>query len=191
MGMTNKGSINIYLIRHGEAKASWDEDPDPGLSERGKQQSELLKKEISLDLPLNFDAISSPLLRAQETAIPLKEKLGFKLSISNTFAEIPSPGIPLSKRRDWLRNVFQLEINELEEPQLKWRNSIIQSLKKIKSDTIIFSHFMVINCVVGWINNSEKFVSFHPDNCSVTKIRKVKDNFKILSLGKNFLTTVQ
>ena len=50
---------------------------------------------------------------------------------------------------------------------------------------------MVINYVVGWIKNSEKFVSFHPDNCSVTKIRREKDKFEILSMGRDFTTTVQ
>jgi len=189
--MTNKQSITIYLIRHGEARAAWNEDPDPGLSEKGKQQSELLKKEISSDLPSHFDAISSPLLRAQETAIPLKNRLGFELSINSSFTEIPSPGIPLSERRDWLRRVFHLRVKELEEPQINWRNSIIQSLKQLQNDTIIFSHYMVINCVVGWINNSEKFVTFHPDNCSITKIKRVKDNFEIQNLGRNTLTTVQ
>ena len=104
--MTNKQAVTIYLIRHGEARAAWDQDPDPSLSEKGKQQSELLKEEILSDLPSDFEAISSPLLRAQETAIPLKEKLDFELSINDTFSEIPSPGIALADRRDWLRAVF-------------------------------------------------------------------------------------
>lgn len=189
--MINKKKIYIFLIRHGEANASWDEDRDPGLSIKGKFQSKLLEKDISNELPSSFDAISSPLSRAKETALPLKEKLGFKLLINDIYAEIPSPGIPLSKRRDWLRAIFHARINELEKPQMEWRDKIIRSLKLLKQDTIIFSHFMVINSVVGWINDSEKFVSFHPDNCSVTKIEKVGDSFKILELGKDFLTTVQ
>ena len=189
--MTNNKPVTIYLIRHGEANAAWDEDPDPGLSEKGKLQSEELKKELTQDLSSGFEAISSPLLRAQETAKPLKETLGFDLNINDTFAEIPSPGIPLSERRNWLRGIFNAKVKELEEPQLFWRNSIIESIKVLQKDTIIFSHFMVINCVVGWIKNSEKFVSFHPDNCSVTKIRREKDEFEILSIGRDFTTTVQ
>ena len=43
----NEDLIQIYLIRHGEAEKSWDEDSDPGLSDLGKQQS----KEI-LEMPL-------------------------------------------------------------------------------------------------------------------------------------------
>jgi broad specificity phosphatase PhoE len=179
--MTNNKPVTIYLIRHGEANAAWDEDPDPGLSEKGKLQSEELKTELAQQLPSSFEAISSPLLRAQETAKPLKETLGFDLNIND----------PLSERRDWLRGIFNAKVKELEEPQLLWRNSIIESLKVLQKDTIIFSHFMVINCVVGWIKNSEKFVSFHPDNCSVTKIRREKDEFEILNMGRDFTTTVQ
>ena len=189
--MINNKAVTIYLVRHGEANAAWDEDPDPGLSEKGKRQSEELTKELIKDFPSDFDAISSPLLRAQETAEPLWKLLEFELNINDTFAEIPSPGIPLSERRDWLKGVFNAKIEELEEPQLLWRKSIIESLKVLQKDTIIFSHFMVINCVVGWIKNSEKFVSFHPDNCSVTKIRKEKDKFEILNTGRDFTTTVQ
>ncbi len=189
--MTNNKSINIFLIRHGEANAAWDEDPDPGLSEKGKTQSELLKSKLVEELPKNFDAISSPLLRAQETAKPLKKELGFEISINNTFAEIPSPGIKLEERRNWLKGIFNSKVKELKEPQLKWRKSIIESLKQLEGDTIIFSHFMVINCVVGWIKNSEKFVFFNPDNCSVTKIRVEEGKFTIETLGKDLTTTVQ
>ena len=44
--MTSNKLVKIYFIRHGEAKASWEEDPDPGLSKKGKSQSELLVNEI-------------------------------------------------------------------------------------------------------------------------------------------------
>ena len=75
--MTNNKPVTIYLVRHGEAKAAWDEDLDPGLSEKRKLQSEELKTDLAQKLSSSFEAISSPLLRAQETAQPLKETLGF------------------------------------------------------------------------------------------------------------------
>ena len=31
--------VPIYLIRHGEAESSWDQDSNPGLSKKGKRQS--------------------------------------------------------------------------------------------------------------------------------------------------------
>ena len=30
----------IWIVRHGEAAASWEKDPDPGLSALGQEQAE-------------------------------------------------------------------------------------------------------------------------------------------------------
>ena len=50
---------------------------------------------------------------------------------------------------------------------------------------------MVINSVVGWINKSEKFVNFYPDNCSITEIKKHEEKFKITELGRDLPTIIQ
>ena len=189
--MTNKELITIYLIRHGEASASWDKDRDPGLSPKGKSQSEILSQELFSKVPKDIRIFSSPLLRAKETAFPLQNKMGFNLEINTVFSEIPSPGIPLSERRNWLRGIFNIKVKDLMKPQQKWRNKINKSIKLIQKDTLIFSHFMVINSVVGWINKSEKFVNFYPDNCSITKIEKNEEKFKITELGRDFYTIIQ
>ena len=44
--MQNNRAINIYLVRHGEANASWDEDRDPGLSAKGKKQATAVAEEL-------------------------------------------------------------------------------------------------------------------------------------------------
>ena len=63
--MSKNDEINIYLVRHGETGKSWDEDRDPGLSDRGKEQSRKLVSQLDDDFTLlNFKAISSPLARA-------------------------------------------------------------------------------------------------------------------------------
>lgn len=88
--MAENDEINIYLVRHGEAGKSWDEDPDPGLSNKGGKQSIKLVSKLSDDFKkLNFKAISSPLLRAQETAIPLKEEFGFDIKINKSLLKYP------------------------------------------------------------------------------------------------------
>lgn len=190
--MAENDEINIYLIRHGEAGKSWDEDPDPGLSNKGEKQSIKLVSKLSDDFKkLNFKAISSPLLRAQETAIPLKEEFGFDIKIDKNFAEIPSPGIELYQRSAWLKEIFKVRVTELEQPQKEWRNTIIQSIQNIREDTIIFSHFMVINCAVGWLSNFDKLVSFYPDNCSVTKIVNRKRKLQLVQTGNELSTIVQ
>ena len=190
--MSKNDEINIYLVRHGEAGKSWDEDRDPGLSDKGKEQSKKLVSELDDDFGLlNFKAISSPLARAQETAIPLQEKYGFDIEIIKTFAEIPSPGIEMSQRSTWLKEMFKVKVDDLEDPQKEWRNSIVQSIQGMKEDTIIFSHFMVINCVVGWINNFDSLVGFYPDNCSVTKIINRNGKLELTQVGNELSTVVQ
>ena len=62
----------LLLIRHGEASASFGEHTDPGLSEKGKQQAHNLMEILSKENFDNFKFISSPKLRAIETAQPLR-----------------------------------------------------------------------------------------------------------------------
>jgi len=188
----NNSEINIYLIRHGEAGKSWDEDPDPGLSEKGIKQSEQIVTYLSEELKdKSYDVISSPLLRAKQTAIPLQKVLNFEISINDSFAEIPSPGIKLSERKSWLQNIFDSKIIDLESPQVEWREKIMKSLIDLNQNTLIFSHFMVINCVAGWINQQEKVVNFYPDNCSITKIQKKEGELELIKLGEELNTIVQ
>ena len=190
--MSKNDEINIYLVRHGEAGKSWDEDRDPGLSDKGKEQSRKLVSRLNDDFALlNFKAISSPLARAQETAVPLQEKHGFDIEICKTFAEIPSPGIEMSQRSAWLKEMFKVKVGDLESPQQKWRSSIVHSIQDLREDTIIFSHFMVINCVVGWINNFDNLVGFYPDNCSITKILNHNGKLELTQVGNELSTVVQ
>ena len=100
--------MKIYLIRHGEAAQSWDQSADPGLSELGKEQAlecfnSLSKKE---DLS-QFNLISSPLQRAQETSLHFKKNLNKQLSLNEAFREIPSPGNIFARAKKLVTRSFQ------------------------------------------------------------------------------------
>lgn len=183
--------MTIYLIRHGEAAQAWDKAPDPKLSELGQQQAKQLADDYLLTLSTDFQLVSSPLQRAQETAIPFQKNLNLSPIINPNFAEVPSPGIALVDRRNWLKGLFTKKVTELEPPQLDWRNNIISGIQSLEKNTLIFSHFMTINAVVGWIRGNEKLVSYYPNYCSITKIEKVGNEFFIRSLGKELTTIIQ
>ena len=54
--------INIILVRHGEASASWSEDPDPGLSKMVliRQKSSVKMKALKIFIILNsFQALGN------------------------------------------------------------------------------------------------------------------------------------
>lgn len=182
----------IYLIRHGEAAQAWDKAPDPILSQNGiNQANNLAKKYLPILKKRDFQLVSSPLARAQQTAIPFEKGLNASAIINPNFAEIPSPGIALVDRRNWLKALFSKTINELEAPQLEWRNNIIQAVQSLEKNTLIFSHFMTINAIVGWIGNNEKIVSYYPNYCSITQIEKIGNQFFIKEKGEELTTIIQ
>ncbi len=182
--------INLYFVRHGEASSSWDKSTDPGLSELGHQQAaevaEILSGHIS-----SAQLVSSPLARAQETAIPLAEKWGSSVRVEPMIAEIPSAGIPFEERRAWLNSLMESSWDDQAEPLLQWRSGILQILNGQTEDTIFFTHFMVLNVIVGALTNSEKIVSFRPDNCAITKVGLTGDGLKLLEKGREAVTVVR
>ena len=183
--------MKIYLIRHGEAAQSWDQSADPGLSELGKEQAlecfnSLSKKE---DLS-QFNLISSPLQRAQETSLHFKKNLNKQLSLNEAFREIPSPGISLLERKNWLQEVFKKNISDLDKPQQNWQSNILLTLKDLSEPTIIFSHFMVINIVVSTLKDDPRVVSFYPDNCSITELKSDEGKLNLISTGNELQTRV-
>ena len=147
--------VNLYFVRHGEASSSWDKSTDPGLSELGVQQAE----QAAQTLADQIDAarlVSSPLARAQETAIPLSAKWGTSVQIEPMIAEIPSDGIPFAERRAWLSGLMDSNWSGQAQPLLDWRAGILEILQSQTEDTIFFTHFMVLNVIVGALENSEK-----------------------------------
>lgn len=61
----------IWIVRHGEAAASWEKDPDPGLSNLGQLQAEETATALTNIVPLGAHLISSPLRRAQRLQLRL------------------------------------------------------------------------------------------------------------------------
>ena len=88
----------IWIVRHGEAAASWEKDPDPGLSKLGQEQAALTAQELLGLLPEGATLVSSPLKRAQQTAATFAKRRGEDVTIDSRFSEVRSP-VPLSGRK--------------------------------------------------------------------------------------------
>ena len=194
--------VKIYLVRHGEATEGWTSQ-DPPLSELGKSQAQSLVKFVSSTIDENsinnIDFISSPLNRCKETASLALEKMYSEIVINNNFRELPSPTLDLEKRVNWLRRILPLTWPELLKDKetmesgvnfTQWRENIMSNIYSLKKDTIIFTHFVVINAVIGEILKSDKIVNFQPANCSITEISKKNDILKIVKLGKSLESKV-
>ncbi len=63
-------------------------------------------------------------------------------------------------------------------------------LYSLKNDSFIFTHFVVINSVISFLNRSEKVIFFNPDNTPITHLTLDKNTMKIITLGEESITKV-
>ncbi len=169
----------MYMVRHGRASAGWDTALDPDLDDLGREQSQKVAEELR-HLQLN-DVISSPLLRCQQTAAPLAQFWKTSPRICSEVSEIPSPsGVAMSDRIVWLRQAMQGTWSELGSEYVNYRDRITEFVCGVTTDTVIFSHFIAINAVIGGVLGDDRLVIRSLDNCSVTIFERDSDG--VLSL---------
>jgi len=162
--------IKLIFIRHGEAANAWGTHKDPGLSSLGYKQAESILENDELQRLNEFDFISSPKARAIETAKPLANKFQKKISIDETFNEIPSKDIADNMKQDWLKRIITMDKITLPREIKKWDKEIYERVISFQKNSIIFCHFMVINSILSNITKSDTILYFHPDYVSITKI---------------------
>jgi broad specificity phosphatase PhoE len=179
--------IDIYLVRHGEAAAAWGEDPDPGLSHLGRQQARRVRDELERYRDLHI--VSSPLLRAQETAQPLATALRKQVHVDETFREIPSP-VGIDDRQAWLSGFMRQEWQEQGPDILAWRELAWNAMFEIDRHTAIFTHFMVINAVCSRLMEASETVCCVPDNSSITRLRLDGNSLQLVEVGRQRETHV-
>jgi broad specificity phosphatase PhoE len=134
--------------------------------------------------------ISSPLARAQETALPLADALSLDIFTEARVAELPSPEMHLDERGPWLRQILTGSWAESGALIQQWRQNIIHYLQDLNQTQVIFTHFVVINAVASHILKDEKVLSFYPDNASVTHLRLKNGELELVSLGNESKTVI-
>ena len=178
----------IYLIRHGRAESGWDRDYDPGLDDLGRSQASAAANKLAPLGPL--EVISSPLRRARQTAMPLAELWGCSIRTEKDFGEIPSPRSDLRERGRWLGDIMGEKWSDLDRDLQVWRMRVIKALRVLDTETVVFSHFIAINVVVGAATGDDRVVGFLPDNGSVTTVDVDGDRLSIVGRGSEIYTKV-
>lgn len=158
----------IYMVRHGRAAAGWDSDPDPGLDDEGRRQASVTAEALAIlpEMPL----VASPLRRCRETAGFLSAKWKYDpVTIQPLVAEIPSPeGVDLGDRVTWLRTAMAGTWSDLGPRYTSFRDDVVRYVSGLARDTVIFSHFIAINAVIGACRGDDRLVIASLDNASVT-----------------------
>lgn len=159
----------IRLVRHGRAAAGWDDHVDPPLDELGRAQAAAVAAGLAPLGPLAI--VTSPLRRCRETAVPLARAWGAEPSVSEAVAEIPSPpGVPIGERVEWLRAAMRGTWADLDPLFGTFRDGVVGGVRALPGDTVVFSHFVAINAVIGAAIGDDRLVIRSLDNCSVTVI---------------------
>ncbi len=178
----------VYMVRHGKAAAGFDGHADPGLDDLGRAQAEATAAMLDALGPMPI--YSSPLARARETALPLAERWSSEVIIEPRVAEIPSPTEDLAERATWLRQAMAGSWATLDESLQAWRQALIECVRAIPEDSVVFCHYIAINVAVGGAENDERMVIFSPDNGSVTTLSNDGGSLQVLELGRTAVTHV-
>jgi len=185
----------LHLVRHGRAAAGWNVDPDPSLDDLGRSQAEAVATALQPFGPLPI--LSSPLRRCQETSHPLAAAWGVDVAIEPKVAEIPSPeGHSLETRIEWLRTAMAGTWSQVVSSDgvryADYRTNLLGALSSLPGDTVVFSHFIAINVVIGAANGDDRMVIASLDNCSVTTvITDGRGGFTIESIGREADTLIR
>ena len=166
----------IWIVRHGEAAASWENDPDPGLSQLGQSQAEETANALMDIVPMGAQLISSPLR-------------GDSVRVDPRFSEVRSP-VPLSGRKAWLQEFMRQDWSEQSDDLWEWRRDILSGLKEATGPTVVFCHFLVINAVIAEIENKPEVLQIYPANASFHELKLAGGELSLVQLGQQMETRI-
>jgi broad specificity phosphatase PhoE len=166
--MVDEGRV-IRLVRHGRAAAGWDLAVDPDLDDLGRAQAATLAAELASLGPLRI--VTSPLRRCRATARVYADLVGGHVTVAPEVAEIPSPeGVEMSARTGWLREAMAGTWADLGPRYAAYRDEVVGYVRERDDATVVFSHFVAINAVIGACLADDRLVIRRLDNCSVTTV---------------------
>ena len=180
---------DIWLVRHGEAAASFDQSTDPPLSDLGREQATKSAERLSRCVPDDAQLFSSPKLRAIQTGEPFAALRGSPLDIDRRFIELPSPG-DLNERKDWIERVLKGRWSELPESVHDWQRDIVTTIQALRAPTVIFSHFLVINTVAAHMSGEDAVLQCLPANGSVHHLRVEEGSWQWFERGEMLQSVV-
>jgi broad specificity phosphatase PhoE len=183
----------LYLVRHAKPLAAAADDRDPPLAPQGVEQALAMARALFTPAPLPL--ISSPLLRCRQTAEPLAKLWKCDTRIEPDVREVPSPGRDGAERARFLHEFIAARWGDvLSGPDgahlARWRATLIGALQSLREETVVVSHFVPINVVVGLATGNDAVSAFKPAHASVTIVDVEDGAFRLRRLGAQAETTV-
>lgn len=192
--MSAVGRRTVRLVRHGRAAAGWDVDPDPDLDETGRAQAGVVAAQLAAHWSTSSAGaiVSSPLRRCRSTAGTYAALVGRPIAVAPEVAEIPSPeGVDMPDRVDWLRAAMAGRWADLDPRYREYRDGVVDFVRGCDDGTVIFSHFVAINAVIGAALDDDRVVIRSLDNCSITTIAVDGDRLVLVEGGHEADTLIR
>lgn len=177
----------IYLVRHGEAAASWGDHPNPGLSELGHQQADAVAKQFTAH-DINH-VVSSPMQRCRETAAPYEALSGISALVEPRVSEVGTPS-DVEDRVSWLQAIMSGGWTDAGDDLLAWRSTLVDCIQAMPAGSVVFTHFVAINAVVSALEGRDEVLLFRPGHCSVTVIDNSSGECLVTQRGGESVTKV-
>jgi broad specificity phosphatase PhoE len=173
----------VTLVRHGQPSAVWGSDggQDPGLDDVGHAQAEAVAELLAPHGPLPL--VVSPKARTRETAAPLALRWAIDPIVEPAVGELQAPPDPDADHVAWLRAVMQSIYADLDDGLRAFRDRVVSKVASIEGDTVIVSHYIAINAVVGAATGDDRVVSFAPGHCSRTVVEVARGAIHLVELG--------
>jgi probable phosphoglycerate mutase len=172
--------MELLLIRHARPTRHDGSDgsdgsggpADPGLSPVGRRQAEALADWLATE---PIDAIySSPMCRARETAAPLAERLGLKVTPEADIAEYDAGAasyIPIEE----LKAAGDPRWMELPDDVPAFQARVVEAVERLVADhasgkVALVCHGGVINVYLSWVLKTRQELFFLPHYTSVSRV---------------------
>lgn len=183
MDETPPDPIRLILVRHGQPDGTWGNDPDPGLDARGHEQAGATADALVSLGPLPI--VVSPLRRTLETAAPLAAQWDVTPTVDARVGELKAPPDPRPDHATWLRTLVTGLGADAPEVMGPFRDRVLAAIRAITTDTVVVTHFLAINAIVGAANGDDRVMSFRPGHCSRTVIESSAGVLRVVELGES------
>ncbi|MEP6623498.1 MAG: histidine phosphatase family protein [Acidimicrobiia bacterium] len=174
--------MRLILVRHGEPDGPWGSDPDPGLDARGHEQANAMAEALASIGPLPIRV--SPKRRTLETAAPLAARWAAAPTVDAGLGELTAPPDPDPDHVTWLRRLVTGLGTDAPEVMVPFRERVLGAIRSITTDTVVVTHYLAINAIVGAATDDDRVTVFAPGHCSRTVIDSVDGVLRLVELGE-------
>jgi broad specificity phosphatase PhoE len=171
----------IVLVRHGRPDGTWGHDPDPGLDALGHEQARAVADALAPLGPLPL--VVSPLRRTRETAAPLAARWSVATVVEPAVGELTAPADARPDHATWLRSLMAGRGVDHAAVMDPFRARVLGAIRALRTDTVVVTHFLAINAVVGAATDDDRVVCFTPSHCSRTVVELDGGTLRLVEPG--------